>query len=60
MSDGDEAARRRTAAVTEYRKKLLHHKELESRVRTGSISEIILILSRRSDYLNLFFFCFWV
>ncbi|KAF2565462.1 hypothetical protein F2Q68_00025252 [Brassica cretica] len=37
MSDGDDAARRRTAAVADYRKKLLQHKELESRVRTGSI-----------------------
>lgn len=34
MSDTDEAARRRNA-VAEYRKKLLQHKELESRVRTG-------------------------
>ncbi|KAB1203786.1 hypothetical protein CJ030_MR8G003338 [Morella rubra] len=33
MSDTDEAARRRNA-VAEYRKKLLQHKELESRVRT--------------------------
>ncbi|KAG5395331.1 hypothetical protein IGI04_025294 [Brassica rapa subsp. trilocularis] len=35
MSDGDDAARRRTAAVADYRKKLLQHKELESRVRTA-------------------------
>ncbi|KAI4388455.1 hypothetical protein MLD38_000777 [Melastoma candidum] len=34
MSDGDEAARRRIAAVSEYRKKLMHHKVLEGRVRT--------------------------
>lgn len=37
MTDVDESVRRRTAAVSEYRKKLLQHKELESRVRTGSI-----------------------
>ncbi|KAG2262122.1 hypothetical protein Bca52824_069201 [Brassica carinata] len=35
MSDGDDAVRRRTAAVADYRKKLLQHKELESRVRTA-------------------------
>ncbi|CAF2141914.1 hypothetical protein BRARA_B02489 [Brassica rapa] len=35
MSDGEEAVRRRTAAVADYRKKLLQHKELESRVRTA-------------------------
>jgi hypothetical protein len=34
MSDVEEATRRRNA-VTEYRKKLLQHKELESRVRSG-------------------------
>ncbi|KAJ6986301.1 hypothetical protein NC653_024020 [Populus alba x Populus x berolinensis] len=32
-SEAEEAARRRTA-IAEYRKKLLNHKELESRVRT--------------------------
>lgn len=34
MSEGEDAVRRRSA-VTEYRKKLLQHKELESRVRSG-------------------------
>ena len=34
MSDAEEATRRRNA-VAEYRKKLLQHKELESRVRSG-------------------------
>nr|GEX92464.1 26S proteasome regulatory subunit S10B homolog B [Tanacetum cinerariifolium] len=33
-SEGEEAVRRR-GAVTEYRKKMLQHKELDSRVRTG-------------------------
>ncbi|CAL5415828.1 unnamed protein product [Camellia sinensis] len=33
MNDGEDAVRRRTA-VAEYRKKLLQHKELESRART--------------------------
>ncbi|KAK4859371.1 hypothetical protein QYF36_004384 [Acer negundo] len=33
MSEGEDAVRRRTA-VTEYRKKLLQHKEIESRVRS--------------------------
>jgi len=33
-NDGEDAARRRNAEA-EYRKKLLHHKELESRVRSG-------------------------
>jgi len=35
MTDTEDATRRRNA-VTEYRKKLLQHKELESRVRSGS------------------------
>lgn len=34
MADTEDAVRRRTA-VAEYRKKLLQHKELESRVRSG-------------------------
>ncbi|TYH18519.1 hypothetical protein ES288_A05G277900v1 [Gossypium darwinii] len=34
MSDGEDAVRRRNA-VAEYRKKLLQHKEYESRVRAG-------------------------
>ncbi|XVF36051.1 hypothetical protein REPUB_Repub19eG0025100 [Reevesia pubescens] len=34
MSDGEDVVRRRNA-VAEYRKKLLQHKEYESRVRTG-------------------------
>lgn len=34
MSDVEEAVRRRNA-VADYRKKLLQHKELESRVRSG-------------------------
>ena len=34
MSEGEDAVRRRNA-VTEYRKKLLQHKEIESRVRSG-------------------------
>jgi hypothetical protein len=34
MSEADEAVRRRNA-VADYRKKLLQHKELESRVRSG-------------------------
>ncbi|GKV51179.1 hypothetical protein SLEP1_g57850 [Rubroshorea leprosula] len=37
MNDGEDAARRRSA-VTDHRKKLLQHKELESRVRTGLLS----------------------
>ncbi|CAN1320172.1 26S proteasome regulatory subunit S10B homolog B [Linum perenne] len=36
-TEGEEAGRRRTA-VTEYRKKLLQHKELESRSRAGKES----------------------
>jgi len=35
MTDTEDSTRRRNA-VTEYRKKLLQHKELESRVRSGS------------------------
>jgi hypothetical protein len=34
MADTEDAVRRRNA-VAEYRKKLLQHKELESRVRSG-------------------------
>ncbi|TYJ42525.1 hypothetical protein E1A91_A03G095500v1 [Gossypium mustelinum] len=34
MSDGEDAVRRRNA-IAEYRKKLLQHKEYESRVRAG-------------------------
>lgn len=33
--EGEDAVRRRNA-VTEYRKKLLQHKEIESRVRSGN------------------------
>lgn len=34
MSDGEDAVRRRSV-LADYRKKLLHHKELDSRVRSG-------------------------
>lgn len=35
MAAESEDAVRRKAAIAEYRKKLLNHKELDSRVRTG-------------------------
>lgn len=35
MSEAEDDAVRRRAAVAEYRKKLLQHKELESRVKSG-------------------------
>jgi hypothetical protein len=39
MADGeDAAAARRRAAITDYRKKLLNCRELESRVGTGESS----------------------
>jgi hypothetical protein len=48
---GDEAALKRRTAVNEYRKKLLQHKELDSRLRTGKASlslSISLLFERRS------------
>lgn len=64
-SEVEEAARRRTA-IAEYRKKLLNHKELESRVRTGHRNKtLILILAdlgisfsekKKSFFVNLEFF----
>ena len=41
-SEAEEAARRRTA-IAEYRKKLLNHKELESRVRTGHRNKTLIL-----------------
>lgn len=53
MSDEEEAVRRRTAAVADYRKKLLQHKELESRVRTGDFHLSNLYFTRKGfDCLN--------
>ncbi|GAU22072.1 hypothetical protein TSUD_309760 [Trifolium subterraneum] len=34
LNENDDAVRRRSAAVNDYRKKLLHHKELDSRLRS--------------------------
>jgi hypothetical protein len=43
-NDGEDAARRRTAEA-DYRKKLLNHKELESRVRSSpSLPPLLLTL----------------
>jgi hypothetical protein len=42
---GDEAALRRRNAVNEYRKKLLQHKELDSRLRTGNASFLLFFLT---------------
>jgi hypothetical protein len=42
-SEVEEAARRRTA-IAEYRKKLLNHKELESRVRTGHRNKTLILI----------------
>ena len=56
MSDEEEAVRRRTAAVADYRKKLLQHKELESRVRTGDFHLSNLYFTRKGFDWG-FFFC---
>ncbi|XP_008795977.1 uncharacterized protein LOC103711559 isoform X2 [Phoenix dactylifera] len=44
MSEGDEAARRRSIA-NEFRKKLLHYKELDSRIRTAIFLHLQLAVS---------------
>lgn len=51
-SEGEDAVRRR-GAVTEYRKKMLQNKELDSRVRGGQISQ------RLFSYTIPNFFCFY-
>lgn len=35
LTDSDDAVRRRNNAVKDYRRKLLNHKELDSRIRSG-------------------------
>lgn len=63
-SEVEEAARRRTA-IAEYRKKLLNHKELESRVRTGHRNKTLILMladlgisfsEKRVFFVNLEFF----
>ena len=43
-NEAEEAARRRTA-IAEYRKKLLNHKELESRVHTGHRNKTLMLIT---------------
>uniref|UniRef100_A0A2P2M9D2 Uncharacterized protein MANES_18G021300 n=1 Tax=Rhizophora mucronata TaxID=61149 RepID=A0A2P2M9D2_RHIMU len=51
-SEAEETARQRSA-VSDHRKKLLQHKELEARVRAGSLQRKALISS-----LSFFYFVF--
>lgn len=43
-SEAEEAARRRTATA-DYRKKLLNHKELESRVHAGHRNKALILIT---------------
>lgn len=53
--DGEDAARRRTVS-SEYRKKLLQYKELESRVRTGQLDDGNLDSAGGVGIVNFYFF----
>jgi len=55
MTDTEDATRRRNA-VAEYRKKLLQHKELESRVRSGSFFHSLSDSQRRLEFAMVFIY----
>lgn len=55
MTEAEDAVRRRNA-VAEYRKKLLQHKELESRVRSGWSHNPLPIFTLRIGFSNSWIF----